>query len=256
MDKLAREMDKRTATILEAAVRDFIETGVPVSSGSLYERYGFDVKPATIRSELNRLTGEDFLTQPHTSGGRVPTDKGYRFLVECIFEQSGTRRKQTAVRARSVTALMDELADGDFADFVSELADEVRSLSVGYGMRGQNVYKSGLHDLFDELASENAIEDLREISRIADDFEHVDERMHDLVNVLGAVERSAVFIGKSPITTSSFLSVVANSFPCRGERFVVAVVGPKRMDYEGTIALLEQMRKEMENGKMALGTRD
>ena len=72
----------RPLSILEAVVRDFINTGVPVSSKRLFQDHGFEIKPATIRAELNQLTESGFLSQPHTSGGRIPTDKAYRLFAE------------------------------------------------------------------------------------------------------------------------------------------------------------------------------
>ena len=70
-------MNVRTKAILEAAIKHYIREGKPVSSKELAKDYDFGVKDATVRNELNELTREGFLMQTHTSGGRVPTDKGY-----------------------------------------------------------------------------------------------------------------------------------------------------------------------------------
>ena len=67
-------MTDRTAQILEAAIQEFINTGEPVSSGLLYDRYDFGIKPAMIRLELDELEDGGYLEQPHHSAGRVPTD--------------------------------------------------------------------------------------------------------------------------------------------------------------------------------------
>ncbi|HAR62449.1 MAG: heat-inducible transcription repressor HrcA [Candidatus Margulisiibacteriota bacterium] len=75
-------MDKRKNSILQAVINSYIDSGNAISSSKLAQDYGFHVSPATIRSELALLETEGYLTHPHTSSGRVPTDKGYRFYVD------------------------------------------------------------------------------------------------------------------------------------------------------------------------------
>ena len=81
------ELDPRKATILEAVVKEHIETAQPVGSSSVAANAKLGVSPATVRSEMVSLEREGYLAQPHTSAGRVPTDKGYRYFVDHL--QSG-----------------------------------------------------------------------------------------------------------------------------------------------------------------------
>jgi heat-inducible transcriptional repressor len=76
----------RARRVLATLVREFIETGEPVASAGLAREGGFGVSPATIRSELARLEEEGYLWQPHTSAGRIPTDRGYRAYVDHLLE--------------------------------------------------------------------------------------------------------------------------------------------------------------------------
>ena len=78
------ELAFRSRRILYAAVTEYIATGEPVGSRKLAKRYGLDVSPATIRNELADLEEAGFLAQPHTSAGRVPTDKGFRAFVDAL----------------------------------------------------------------------------------------------------------------------------------------------------------------------------
>jgi heat-inducible transcriptional repressor len=78
------ELGFRSRRILYAAVTEYIATGEPVGSRKLARRYGLDVSPATIRNELADLEEAGFLSQPHTSAGRVPTDKGFRSFVDAL----------------------------------------------------------------------------------------------------------------------------------------------------------------------------
>lgn len=77
-------LDDRKAAILRAVVEEYIDTAVPVGSGHLARSAGIDVSPATIRNEMAALERDGYLAQPHTSAGRVPTEKGYRFFVDSL----------------------------------------------------------------------------------------------------------------------------------------------------------------------------
>ena len=75
----------RAEKVLKAAMRDYILRGEPIASEDLCERHNFGVKSASIRAELLSLTKQGFLMQQHISGGRIPTEKGYRFFVDQIY---------------------------------------------------------------------------------------------------------------------------------------------------------------------------
>src|SRR4051812_10254801 len=75
-------LDERKANILRAVVEEYIETALPVGSGHVARAPGVEVSSATVRNDMAVLEQEGYLVQPHTSAGRVPTEKGYRFFVD------------------------------------------------------------------------------------------------------------------------------------------------------------------------------
>ncbi len=75
-------LDKRKKKILQAVIDEYINTAEPVSSGTLVKKYGLDYSSATVRNELAELENFGYLDKPHTSAGRVPSEKGYRFYVD------------------------------------------------------------------------------------------------------------------------------------------------------------------------------
>lgn len=77
-------LDERKAAILRAVVREYIESAQPVGSQTVARSAALKVSPATVRSEMAGLERDGYLVQPHTSAGRIPTDKGYRFFVDNI----------------------------------------------------------------------------------------------------------------------------------------------------------------------------
>jgi len=76
------ELDERKAAILKTVVAGYVETAQPVGSSQVARDPAIDVSPATIRADMATLERDGYLTHPHTSAGRVPTDKGYRFFVD------------------------------------------------------------------------------------------------------------------------------------------------------------------------------
>src|SRR5260370_22981998 len=79
-------MENRKQAILRAVVHEFTTSAVPVGSQALQSRYFVNLSSATIRSELAELSDLGYLTQPHTSAGRMPTDSGYRYFVDFLMD--------------------------------------------------------------------------------------------------------------------------------------------------------------------------
>lgn len=92
-------LDDRKAAILRAVVEEYIETAQPVGSGHVAAAPGVDVSSATVRNEMVQLEADGFLRQPHTSAGRVPTERGYRFFVDHL--QPPGLRGQPAEQVRA-----------------------------------------------------------------------------------------------------------------------------------------------------------
>src|SRR2546423_14836253 len=75
-------LDDRKLEVLRGIVEDYVETQEPVGSKALVERHNLRVSPATVRNDMAVLEEEGYIHQPHTSAGRVPTDRGYRLFVD------------------------------------------------------------------------------------------------------------------------------------------------------------------------------
>src|SRR3954468_5196772 len=110
-------LSDRSRRLLATLVREYIETGEPVSSQVLAHESGLGVSSATVRNALAQLEEAGYVHQPHTSAGRVPTDRAYRVFVDLLLENPTPFRppanvanelRQQAVRS----ALMDDLLAG------------------------------------------------------------------------------------------------------------------------------------------------
>ena len=101
--------DERRLAVLRAIVEDYVVTQEPVGSRALVERHGLAVSPATIRNDMAVLEESGYIAQPHTSAGRVPTDKGYRLFVDRL---SAVKPLSHAER-RAIAAFLEDAVDLD-----------------------------------------------------------------------------------------------------------------------------------------------
>jgi heat-inducible transcriptional repressor len=105
------ELDGRRAAILEAVVAEYVETAQPVGSATVARSAAVGVSPATVRAEMVALEREGYLTQPHTSAGRIPTDRGYRFFVDHLAEPGILGPSQRTQVARFFDQVHGEMED-------------------------------------------------------------------------------------------------------------------------------------------------
>ncbi len=102
-------VEDRKLAVLRAIVEDYVSTEEPVGSKALVERHGLGVSPATVRNDMAALEEEGFIAQPHTSAGRVPTDKGYRLFVDRLT----TVKPMSAAEKRAIASFLDGAHDLD-----------------------------------------------------------------------------------------------------------------------------------------------
>jgi heat-inducible transcriptional repressor len=101
--------DERRLQVLRAIVEDFVSTNDPVGSKALVDRHSLGVSAATIRNDMAVLEDEGYITQPHTSAGRVPTDKGYRLFVDRLTQI----KPMTAAERKAIQSFLDGAVDLD-----------------------------------------------------------------------------------------------------------------------------------------------
>jgi heat-inducible transcriptional repressor len=146
-------LDARKAAVLKAVVAEYIDSAQPVGSAHVTGRPGVEVSSATVRSDMAALEREGYLVQPHTSAGRIPTDKGYRFFVDHLGRQ-GTlgpdQRQQVRQFFRHVHGEVEELL-GRTSGLLAELTDYA-AVVVGPGHDTATVRAVQLVELGPRLA--------------------------------------------------------------------------------------------------------
>ena len=114
-------MDERKKQVLNAIIKDYVANAEPVGSRTITKKYDLGVSPATIRNEMSDLTDDGYIEQPHTSAGRIPSGKGYRFYVDHLME----RHPLTEKEAKQVR----EVVRGDISDIDEFMRSCVNMLS-------------------------------------------------------------------------------------------------------------------------------
>ena len=94
MEKDELELSERQITILDAVIRNYLATGEPVGSRTISKYTDLNLSSATIRNEMSDLEEMGYIVQPHTSAGRIPSDKGYRLYVDHLIEQNEKKDKE------------------------------------------------------------------------------------------------------------------------------------------------------------------
>ncbi len=102
-------VEERRLEVLRAIVEDFVLQGEPVGSKAVAERHGLAVSPATVRNDMAALEDEGYIVQPHTSAGRVPTDKGYRLFVDRL----STVKPLSVAERRAIESFLEGAVDLD-----------------------------------------------------------------------------------------------------------------------------------------------
>ena len=130
---MSQDAADRSKRVLAALIREYIASGEPVASSLLVTAAGLGVSSATVRSIVARLEEDGYVQQPHTSAGRIPTDRGYRFYVDLLLESKRTNRAATAVEARLRRDSPDRLLDSLLPQVSHMLSQAAKS--VGFAIR-------------------------------------------------------------------------------------------------------------------------
>ncbi len=225
----------RQAKILNSIVEEYAEVATPVGSKLLAKV--FNVSSATIRSEMAALERGGYIEQPHTSAGRIPTDKGYRHYVNLLSESTQIVNKSAgrALSARVSHGGANEQMIKNAVDTLVELTS-----NLGIATINRQLYMSGLSNLFGQPEFING-EQVKEVARLLDNLD-------PWLREAAPNKPINVFIGReNPIGRSAGCSLIISKFNSPlSERSYIGVLGPTRQSYKGVISLVERAGKELE----------
>lgn len=230
-------MTERQQKILNAIVEQYAEVAVPVGSSLLAKV--FNVSSATIRAEMAELERHGYITQPHTSAGRIPTDKGYRFYVNGISESNN----EELTEGRAVRALTARVQNAGAPDrMIRNAVDTLVELTHNLGMAtiGSQLYMSGLSNLFGQPEFMNRIQ-VQQVAQLLDNLE-------PWLREAAPNEPLSVYIGQeNPIGRAAGCTLVISRFRSPfSDRSYIGTLGPTRQSYRDVMQLVGRAGRELE----------
>lgn len=245
-------MTKRQEEILNILIKEYVKRAEPISSSFLVDKCGFECSPATLRAEMMELERSGYLEQPHTSAGRVPTDKAYRFFVDKLLQEKDKENNLPEKDRRAIDRTIESsphephALSAGLARTMSNLVDDF----VISGIADTNeFYRMGFSNILDlpELAEDGFFG----FGDIFDEFENYFSRF---LNQNGP-DQLVVYIGREnpacanrPNRQAAKETVMVARYPLpEGYEGVSAVIGPMRMAYHRNLALLKYISKRMKN---------
>lgn len=233
---LSANLSPRQEKILASIVEQYAEVASPVGSSLLSK--AFNVSSATIRSEMAELEKLGYIKQPHTSAGRIPTDKGYRHYVNILQAQDrlpNNKRAERALSARVDSAGLPKQTIRNAVDTLVELTS-----NLGIATIGDQLYMSGLSNLFGqpEFIQPGQVQ---EVARLLDNLQ-------PWLKETAPNEPLNVYIGReNPIGGSAGCSLIISRFRSPySDHSYVGVLGPTRQSYRGVISLVRQTGEALE----------
>ncbi len=233
-------MTDRQREILYAIIEEYAELATPVGSVTLAKL--FDCSSATIRAEMVKLEAMGYITQPHTSAGRVPTDAGYRLYVNALqekfdHEQAVAPKQKISESApdRSTKALATRIHAQTRADFAIRAAvDSLVDLTGNLGLAtiGDQLYISGFGGLFSQPEFlQNA--QVQAVGKLLDNIK-------PWLREVQPNETINVYIGtENPVGKESNVSLIISRFRSPySDRSYIGVLGPTRQSYKRVMSLV------------------
>jgi heat-inducible transcriptional repressor len=229
-------MTERQKHILSAIVEQYAEVASPVGSSLLAKV--FNVSSATIRAEMAELERHGYIHQPHTSAGRVPTDKGYRYYVNNLLES-----KESAPERRGERALTARVQDGGLPErTIRNAVDTLVELTHNLGLAtiGNQLYMSGLSNLFGQPEFMHS-QQVQQVASLLDNLE-------PWLREAAPNEPLSVYIGReNPIGRSAGCSLIISRFHSPySDRSYIGVLGPTRQSYRDVMQLVSHAGQALE----------
>ncbi|MDP2864153.1 MAG: hypothetical protein Q8N73_00630 [bacterium] len=240
------KITERQEKILNTIVKEYIDSAWPVSSQLLEKKYDFGISPATIRIEMQKLTETGLLCQLHTSAGRIPTDKGYRFFVNGLIARQSFASQNLGGFEKDYDFKIENWVDEEITDTVKfiqsltkNLALASSALALSYLPEEGILWKEG----WEEILREPEVEEKNFISNFTKLLENFEKNIGDLKINSGV----KIYIGReNPFPKAKDFSIICSRFYFPTEKeVVVSLLGPKRMNYDRNIGLINSLAEAL-----------
>lgn len=246
---LVSSLTDRQKEILALTIKEYTENALPQSSTFLAKKLSGKISSATVRNEMAFLEERGFLIKPHISSGRIPSDKGYRYFIDHLMEDrvlSLDYQKKLELELLKTKAQNAHL-ERTTAKLLSSMS---RCLVISGLVDKKEYYDFGIGNLLGKADFAG----LDDFSKLALALDLIDENVDKLLEKIRPGE-TEIFVGKeNPLKEIRNCSMVISPYLLEsGEKGLVAIIGPKRMNYEKNKSLVDFIKKFLSgNKKMVL----
>ena len=217
-------MDERLTKLLQVAIDEYIATAEPVGSQHLVQRYRLDVSPATIRNWFTELEEAGYLAQPHTSGGRIPTEAGFRLYAELFVRPRSSSKRERDVLERAAQVPRE---DGRRLKSIAKALAELSNQATFVGLMEADTYYTGLTQLFSQPEFKN----WKQVVSLTEVLDHLDE-------TLDALRRQQYLEPYLMLGKDCPFGAICGSIVLSVEDGIIGILGPLRMNYQHAFSLL------------------
>ena len=142
-------MDERKRQILQSIIKDYVETAEPVGSRAVVRKHDLKISAATVRNEMADLEEMGYLEQPHTSAGRIPSERGFRYYVDCMMENESLSEEQIEDLRNTITNNV-----RDLDDVIDKVTQFLSLINIYTSFIVENSIKTNkVRDLEEEIAN-------------------------------------------------------------------------------------------------------
>jgi transcriptional regulator of heat shock response len=232
--------EDRKKKVLQAIIKHFIDTAEPVGSNTILVSYSFHVSPATIRNDMMSLENEGFIFQPHTSAGRIPTDKGYRVFVDEMADYEKARKEAKKALSTIREEYSAQQVREHLYDSVQLLARATKLVSFATTPDNPRTFFLGMSNVLKQPEfAHNSVRacEVIEVLEKSDNFVKT-------LSELSITESVKTFIGEENILPQTqSCSIVVTKYEKDGFQGYFGILGPKRMRYPFNIVMVEEIKK-------------
>lgn len=235
-------MDRRLS-ILNAIIKEFIETAEPVGSQTIVVSYHFEVSPATIRNEMSSLEEEGLIFQPHPSAGRIPTDTGYRLYVDELADYEKAEKEASRELQKVIGQYELQKAREKIYDAVRILAQATGNASFATLPGNQRTFYLGLSNV---LREPEFTRDPMRASQVMEVFEDTDHFV-EILRSLDLENEARIFIGRENILPQiQSCALVVTPYRIGDYSGFLGLLGPTRMRYPFNHAMVKKVKELVE----------
>ncbi|MFH1890825.1 MAG: DeoR family transcriptional regulator [Candidatus Kuenenbacteria bacterium] len=221
-------MNSRQVELFKNIIQEYLLSAKAVGSKFLVDKYSLDVSPATIRNDMVELERQNLISHPHTSAGRIPTEKGYEYYINNYLREKAVASKDKS----ALDSIKSQIQEPDIItkDIAKKIAELTGSAAI-VAFSKNNIFYTGLSNLF----SQPEFSDINVVYSISEVVDRMDEVID---NIFDDISDTQIKIGRNNCFSGNCSSILTKS----GKK-LFGILGPMRMDYERNLSLINYSKK-------------